>query len=121
MSERVYNFQRIWNVRQGRGLRKDDSNLPYRAMGPVTEKEYESLASMYDKQISEVIRLDPTGKAVEEKMAILREYREDQYKKLQDAVYKRRGWSQNGCPSIEKVKELGIDYEDVIKTITPHQ
>ncbi len=121
MSERVYNFQRIWNVRQGRGLRKDDSNLPYRAVGPVTKVEYESRSEMYDKQISEDIGQDITGKSTEEKISILRKYREDGYINLQDAVYKRRGWSPKGCPTIDKVKELGIDSEDVVKVISPHQ
>ncbi|MHA2238246.1 MAG: hypothetical protein ACXAB2_07740, partial [Candidatus Hodarchaeales archaeon] len=65
--------------------------------------------------------IDPTGKATEEKMALLREYRVQQYLKLQDQVYQRRGWSSKGCPTIEKVKELGIDYEDVLAVISPHQ
>ncbi len=121
MSERVYNFQRILNVRQGKGLRESDSNLPYRAMGPVTKEEYESRTNRYDKQLKEEIGEDPSGKTTEEKMVLIRNYREERYKKLQDAVYERRGWSVQGCPSIAKIKELGIDYEDVLSTISPHQ
>ncbi|HNX97896.1 MAG TPA: aldehyde ferredoxin oxidoreductase C-terminal domain-containing protein, partial [Candidatus Aminicenantes bacterium] len=34
-SERVYNFQRVFNLRMGHGRRLDD-HPPYRAMGPVT-------------------------------------------------------------------------------------
>ena len=41
MSERVYNFQRVFNLRMGFGRRVHD-HLPYRAMGPVTVDEYES-------------------------------------------------------------------------------
>ena len=37
-SERVYNFQRAFNVRMGHGHRADDYP-PYRAMGPVFEAE----------------------------------------------------------------------------------
>ena len=40
-SERVYNFQRAFNVRQGHGRRAED-HPPYRAMGPVLEDEYEA-------------------------------------------------------------------------------
>lgn len=121
-SERVYNFQRIFNVRLGEGLRKGDSNFPYRGMGPVTKEEYESREEKYyHKQLKEEIGIDPESKSIEEKMSILRKFREEQYNKLQDAVYKRRGWSNNGCPTIDKVKELGIDYEDVLKVINPHQ
>jgi aldehyde:ferredoxin oxidoreductase len=121
MSERVYNFQRILNVRQGKGLRESDSNFPYRAMGPVTKEEYESRFERYDKQIKEEIGEDPSGKSTEEKMKLLRKYREDNYARLQDAAYERRGWSNQGCPTVSKVKELGIDFEDVLKVINPYQ
>ena len=36
MSEAVYNFQRIFNLKMGFGRREHDG-LPYRAVGPVTE------------------------------------------------------------------------------------
>ncbi|MEE4257004.1 MAG: aldehyde ferredoxin oxidoreductase C-terminal domain-containing protein, partial [Bacteroidales bacterium] len=84
-SERVYNFQRIFNLRRGYGTRKFDAQ-PYRAAGPVTDEEYESRAERYDKQLKELIGVDPEGKTTAEKKAILREYREDQYEKLIDAV-----------------------------------
>ncbi len=120
-SEVVYNFQRIFNIRLGHGLRKDDENFPYRGMGPVTKLEYESRQERYDGQLKELIGVDPEGKTTEEKMKIVRDYRESQYTKLQNIVYEKRGWNQNGCPTIKKVKELGIDFEDVLKTIEPYQ
>jgi aldehyde:ferredoxin oxidoreductase len=120
MSERVYNFQRIFAIRQGKGLRESDSNPPYRALGPLTSLEYESRAERYDNQLKE-LEIDIKGKSIEEKIKILRNYREKQYLKLQDTVYKERGWNQKGCPTIKKVKELGIDYEDVISIIKPSQ
>ena len=120
-SERVYNFQRIFNIRQGKGLREHDSDLPYRAMGPVTKMEYESRQDRYNEQLRELFGFDSDSKSIEEKMKILREYREGQYRKLQDAVYKKRGWTNGGCPTIELIKELGIDYDDVIEYIKPYQ
>ncbi|MHA1988825.1 MAG: aldehyde ferredoxin oxidoreductase C-terminal domain-containing protein, partial [Promethearchaeota archaeon] len=120
MSEVVYNFQRIFNIRQGKGLREHDSNLPYRAMGPVLPIEYESRTERYDEQLV-ALGYEINGKETEEKLVILRKYREEQYKKLQDAVYKERGWNQNGCPTIKKVKELGIDFHEIIKFIKPYQ
>ncbi|MFX1387646.1 MAG: aldehyde ferredoxin oxidoreductase family protein [Promethearchaeota archaeon] len=120
MSERVYNLQRIFNIRQGKGLREHDSNLPYRAMGPVTKMEYESRRERYDEQLEE-LEIDIKEKTTEEKMKILRKYREIQYFKLQEAVYLQRGWNAFGCPTIELVKELGIDYDDVIHVIKPYQ
>ena len=54
-------------------------------------------------------------------MAITREYRESQYEKLLDAVYKRRGWTKNGVPKISHLKELGMDLPELIEVVTPHQ
>jgi aldehyde:ferredoxin oxidoreductase len=120
MSERVYNFQRIFNIRRGFGLRKHDAQ-PYRAAGPVTVEEYESRAERYDKQMKEIIGVDPEGKTTEEKMKITRKYREDQYEKLLDAVYKRRGWNKNGVPTLEHLKNIGMDLPELIEVVTPLQ
>jgi aldehyde:ferredoxin oxidoreductase len=116
MSEKVYNFQRIFNLRMGFGTRKHDT-IPYRAVGPVTKEEYESRADRYDKQLKEKLGCDPKGKSTEEKLAALRKYREAEYEKLKDAVYKRRGWNGNGVPTLQKVKSLGIDFPDVVKLL----
>lgn len=120
-SERIYNFQRIFAIRQGKGLRKNDANLPYRAVGPVTKKEYESRQERYDDQLQNEIGIEIEGKATEEKMKLLRNYREDRYEKLQDAVYKRRGWNSNGCPAIRKLKEIGLDFPEVTAVVKPYQ
>jgi len=119
-SERVYNFQRIFNIRRGFGLRKHDAQ-PYRAAGPVTNEEYESRLDRYDGQMNDIIGIDPTGKSTEEKVAITRKYREEQYEKLLDAVYERRGWTNNGVPKIEHLKEIGMDLPELIEVIKPLQ
>jgi aldehyde:ferredoxin oxidoreductase len=119
-SERVYNFQRIFNLRRGFGTRKYDAQ-PYRAAGPVTVEEYESRAERYDKQLMELVGYNPAGKTTSEKMARLREYREDRYEQLLDAVYKRRGWTKNGVPKISHLKNLGMDLPELIELVAPHQ
>ncbi len=118
-SERVYNFQRIFNLRRGFGKRIHDAQ-PYRAAGPVTVEEYESRADRYDKQLKEEAGFDPEGKSVEEKLAALRKYREDRYEQLIDAVYKRRGWTMDGIPTIEHLKELGMDLPEVLEEVKKH-
>jgi aldehyde:ferredoxin oxidoreductase len=65
----------------------------------------------------EEIGVDPAGKTVEEKMAITRTYREDRYSKLCDAVYKRRGWTTDGVPTMETIKKLGIDFPEVVELV----
>jgi aldehyde:ferredoxin oxidoreductase len=119
MSERVYNFQRVFNLRMGFGTRKWD-RIPYRSAGPVTVAEYESRAERYDKQLREQVGHDPSGMTTVEKVAALKAHRQDQYERLCDAVYKRRGWNENGIPTIEKLRELGIDFPDVIALVEAH-
>ena len=116
MSESVYNFQRLFNLRMGFGRRRHDT-LPYRAMGPVTEEEYESRAERYDRQLAETFKETIDGKSTAEKVAILRQHREAQYEKLTDAVYKRRGWTSEGIPTLKTVKRLGIDFKEVVKLL----
>jgi aldehyde:ferredoxin oxidoreductase len=118
-SERVYNFQRVFNIRMGKGLREHDS-IPYRSVGPVTVEEYESRAERYDKQLKEKVGIDPSGMSSEEKVKVMREYREDQYEKLIDAVYERRGWTKNGVPKPEHLKKLGIAFDDVLDVVNKH-
>ena len=116
MSEAVYNFQRLFNLKMGFGRREHD-NLPYRAVGPVTELEYESRAERYDKQLQENCNLDINGKSTAEKVNLLRQFRESQYETLKDAVYERRGWTTDGIPTVAKVKSLGIDFPEVLELL----
>ena len=101
----------------GFGKREHD-DIPYRSVGPVTVEEYESRQERYDKQLAEVVGMDPQGRSTEEKIQALRKYRLDCYEKLKDAVYERRGWDGDGVPSLEKVKELGIDFPDIVELIS---
>ncbi len=107
-SERVYNFQRIFNLKVGYGRRKHDA-IPYRAQGPVTAAEYLSRQERYDKQLAEDVGVDPAKLTLDEKRAALRRYREQRYEQLLDAVYERRGWTKDGIPTLAKVRALGID------------
>jgi aldehyde:ferredoxin oxidoreductase len=116
MSERVYNFQRIFNLRMGFGRREHDA-IPYRAMGPVTAEEYESRQARFDEQLTEKYHLDITAMETSEKVALLRERRQGDYEMLKDAVYKRRGWTPDGIPTLATVKRLGIDFPEVIEVL----
>ncbi|MHA2358477.1 MAG: aldehyde ferredoxin oxidoreductase family protein, partial [Candidatus Heimdallarchaeaceae archaeon] len=124
MSERVYNFQRALNLL----LIPDDVTyrdldcIPYRAMGPVTEEEYISREDEYYlKQLKEEIKINPKGMSIKEKMAAIREYREEKYEKLKNAVYERRGWTQSGVPTLKKMKDLGMDFPEIINLLEKHQ
>ncbi len=118
-SEKVYQFQRVFNLRSGYGTRAYDYP-PYRAMGPVTEVEYLSRADRYDKSLREEVGLDPEKMTTQEKMAALRKYREDRYETLVDTVYRRRGWTPNGVPTVETLRRLRIDFPDVVELVRKH-
>ena len=118
-SEKAYNFQRVFNLRMGFGTRQHD-NIPYRSVGPVTKEEYESRQDRYDKQLREKAGYDLEGKTTEQKTAALRKYRETEYEKLKDAVYARRGWNKNGVPTLQKAKQLGIDFPEVVELLQKH-
>lgn len=118
-SERVYNFQRVFNLRLGFGKREHDA-IPYRSVGPVTAEEYESRTERYDSQLQEQMGLRTDTMTTEEKMQALRTYRYEQYEQLIDAVYKRRGWTENGIPKLETLQELGMDFPEVVEVVNKH-
>ena len=118
-SERVYNFQKVFCMRFGKGRRIDDVP-PYRAVGPVTEEEYLSSQERYDKALKEKQNIDPTGLSTQDKMKLLRQYREDQYQQLIDAVYRRKGWTPEGVPTLEHLKSIGMDLPEVIAVVSKH-
>nr|MBC8428651.1 aldehyde:ferredoxin oxidoreductase [FCB group bacterium] len=119
MSERVYTFQRIFNLRMGYGRRQHDA-IPYRSMGPVTNAEYESRQERYDTQLKEIVGIDPAGMSTSDKVAALRKYREEQYELLLNAVYKRRGWTNDGAPTLALIEKLGIDFPEVVELVKSH-
>jgi aldehyde:ferredoxin oxidoreductase len=115
-SEKVYTFQKIFCLRMGGGQRSEDIP-PYRAVGPVTEEEYLSRSERYDNLLKDKIGVDPTGKSTAEKMEITRKYREDQYEQLVDAVYERKGWTKTGVPTLEFLKEIGMDLPELVEVV----
>ena len=119
-SARVHNFQRALSYMLGRGTRKDDMP-PYRALGPVTKQEYLSREERYDKQLREKLGVDPSGLSVEERMAKIRAHRYEQYSKVTDAIYKRRGWTDDGVPKLSRLAELGIDLPEIVALVADAQ
>ncbi len=120
MSERVYNFQRLFNLKMGFGTRQHDI-IPYRSAGPVTEEEYLSRQERYDNQLKEELGLDPDQMSLQEKVKRTRMHRTERYEKLLDAVYLRRGWTKDGIPTLKTVRRLEIDkVPGVIELLESH-
>jgi aldehyde:ferredoxin oxidoreductase len=86
----------------------------------VTEAEYLSREERYDKQLTEIQKVDISAMNTAEKVAILRQHRQEQYEKLKEAVYMRRGWTPDGIPNLDTVKRLGIDFPEVLGLLKSH-
>ncbi len=112
-SARVYNLQRLMSNLFGKAGAAHDLP-PYRAVGPVTEEEYLSRAERYEGQLKTQVGFDPVGRTTAEKMAALRTHREAQYVALQQVVYRRRGWTEDGLPTRARLEELGIAIPEVL-------
>ncbi len=115
MSEKVYNFQHLFQIRLGKGTR-DFHNIPYRAMGPVYADEWEARSEYYDNELREA-GIEPERLPVEEKISKLRVIREQQWITLVDAVYNKRGWDRNGIPTLEKLREIDMELPELVKIV----
>ena len=40
-----------------------------------------------------------------------------QYDSLIDAVFKRRGWTNDGCPTPQHLREIGMDLPEVLEVV----
>jgi aldehyde:ferredoxin oxidoreductase len=69
--------------------------------------------------LKDELGLDPAKMTLEKKMAAQRKWRTDRYEQLTDAVYKRRGWTAKGVPTLDRIAELGIDFPQVLEVVKP--
>jgi aldehyde:ferredoxin oxidoreductase len=79
IGERIYNLERLLNVKRGVSTRKDDT-LPYRVM----------------------------NEPIPEGLSKGRYCPQEELDRMLDTYYALRGWSQNGIPKEEKLVELGL-------------
>ncbi|MCE5201303.1 MAG: aldehyde:ferredoxin oxidoreductase [Synergistaceae bacterium] len=117
-SEKVYNFERIFNLRMGKGT-SEFHVAPDRGLGPVWEDEWNARPEYFDEKLKEFGE-KIEGLSVKDKITLLQKHRRAQWEQLKLAVYKRRGWNKNGIPTLDTVKRLGIDYPDVIELLNKH-
>ncbi len=114
-SERIYTFQKLFNLRQGVGTREHD-RIPLRAMAPVFENEYESRAERYDEELRRA-GLKPEGLPVAERLRLLQQRRKERYESLCDAVYREKGYDQRGVPTRATLERLGMATPEFLAVI----
>ena len=101
-SERLHLLQKMINLRHGRGTRSSDQ-IPLRAMAPAFLNEYEAREEYYDAWLRD--RTDGKGipKDLKARHKLIIKLREEDYERLCDAVYKEKGYNNNGIPMMETV------------------
>lgn len=85
--ERINNIARIFNIREGLG-RKDDT-LPWKVMNQPIPDDGPSKGAYVSQEELDL---------------------------LLDDYYEVRGWTKDGVPTLEKLKELGMEeFADIVK------
>jgi aldehyde:ferredoxin oxidoreductase len=105
-SERLQLLQKLINLRQGKGTRASDQ-IPLRAMAPAFLNEYEARAEYYDNWLKEHTIGRLPGK-MEERLNLLNEKRREDYQRLCDVVYEKKGYKSTGIPKKEIVEKFGL-------------
>ena len=115
-SERCYMLQKLINLRQGFGTREYDT-IPLRAMAPVFMHEYLSRKEYYDTYLEDAAGYSLDGSSNEQRLSVLHEHRRAQYEKLTDVVYQEKGYDQNGIPTDESLRRLGLNQPEFMAIV----
>jgi aldehyde:ferredoxin oxidoreductase len=106
-SERLQVLQKLINLRHGQGTRASDQ-IPVRAMAPAFLNEYQSRAEYYDGWLK--TRLDGAAlpASIEARHALLVQKRQEDYSRLCDIVYEKKGYTRDGVPTRQTVERAGL-------------
>jgi aldehyde:ferredoxin oxidoreductase len=116
-SERLQLLQKMVNLRHGKGSRPNDQ-IPHRAMGPVYLNEYQNRAEYYDDWLKEQVGEEAFPDDQNDRHRLLMEIRQDAYQRLCDAVYREKGYSDDGVPLPETLEKHDLmDHQalDILK------
>jgi len=106
-SERLQLLQKLINLRHGKGTRSSDQ-IPLRAMGPVYFNEYEARADYYDSWLKEQLGQDGIPNDPQLKHRMIIKFRQEAYQKLCDAVYRKKGYTQDAVPLPSTLERFGL-------------
>jgi aldehyde:ferredoxin oxidoreductase len=103
----------------GTGTRAHDYP-PYRAVWPVTEKEYLSRVERYDRDLRKRWGRPGQNEHSKRKFSPCAATGWISTNNWWTQFYKRRGWDQDGVPTLETVRRLGLISPDVVALIKAH-
>lgn len=117
-SERLQLLQKLINLRQGKGTRASDQ-IPVRAMAPAFVNEYEARAEYYDGWLKE--RVGRLPDRIEERLNLLVAKRMEDYQKLCDIVYEKKGYTSAAIPKRETVEKFGLLDDKAKRLLGSHE
>ncbi len=118
-SERLYLLQKLINLRQGKGTRASD-RIPLRAMAPVYLDEYESRAEHYEELLKEQLGANKVPATPDERHKLIVEKRVEDYEKLCDIVYEKKGFTPDGVPKRETITRLALMDEQADRLLSEY-
>ena len=106
-SERLHLLQKLINLRQGKGTRKNDQ-IPLRAMGPALFNEYEARSDYYDEWLENRLEKGEIPQDARSRHSLIIKLRKKAYDRLCDEVYKAKGYTKEGIPLLTTVKKFDL-------------
>jgi aldehyde:ferredoxin oxidoreductase len=106
-SERLQLLQKLINLCHGKGTRYNDQ-IPLRAMGPVYFNEYEARADYYDSWLKEQLGENRIPDDSFTKHRTIIKLRQEAYRKLCDAVYREKRYTQDAIPLPSTLERFGL-------------
>jgi aldehyde:ferredoxin oxidoreductase len=110
-TDRDINLQRVMNMMTYNKRTGEYDWIPDRAMGPTEDVLYEKEKDYNDGQVSSILAKsldDIQNIPTLEKREILMKYRREELKKLISFYYRQRGWTEQGIPRVETLRQIGL-------------
>jgi aldehyde:ferredoxin oxidoreductase len=80
-------------------------------------QEYLSRKEYYDTYLKDAAGYSLDGSSNEQRLSALHEHRRAQYEKLTDVVYQEKGYDQNGIPTDESLRRLGLNQPEFMAIV----
>jgi len=110
-TDRDINLQRVMNVMvYGSGTGAMDW-IPDRAIGATDDLLYENEQDYNDQQLEKILAKtsEEVGQmSTADKREALMNFRKGDLRELIDIYYRMRGWNEQGIPTVETLKRLGL-------------